>query len=168
MEAFTPDHVQAALDTFNLGIKIRLFENSTATSQQAADNIGCELGQIAKSLAFIIDGQPIVVIASGDQRVDDKKLAALYNVGRKKVRSATPEQCVEIYGYAPGGVAPLGYRTSGLPVYLDESLQRYSQIYAAGGAHNAIFPVTLAQLVHISGGKFIDVKKDAQASSDEE
>ncbi|MBZ0286633.1 MAG: YbaK/EbsC family protein [Anaerolineae bacterium] len=160
MEALTPDHVQAALDSFNLGIKIRLFENSTATSQLAADNIGCELGQIAKSLAFIIDGQPIVVIASGDQRVDDKKLAALYNVGRKKVRPATPEQCVEIYGYAPGGVAPLGYRTPGLPVLLDESLRRYTQIYAAGGAHNAIFPVTLDQLAQISGGQFADVKKD--------
>ena len=168
MEALTPEYVQAALDSFNLGIKIRFFENSTATSQQAADNIGCELGQIAKSLAFIIDGQPVVVIASGDQRVDDKKLAALYNVGRKKVRPATPEQCVEIYGYAPGGVAPLGYRTPGLPVYLDESLQRYTQIYAAGGAHNAIFPVTLEQLAHISGGKFTDVKKDAQASGAEE
>jgi prolyl-tRNA editing enzyme YbaK/EbsC (Cys-tRNA(Pro) deacylase) len=167
MEALTPDHVQAALDTFNLGIKIRFFENSTATSQLAADNIGCELGQIAKSLAFIIDGQPIVVIASGDQRVDDKKLAALFNVGRKKVRPATPEQCVEVYGYAPGGVAPLGYRTPGLPVYLDESLRRYTQIYAAGGAHNAIFPVTLDQLVQISGGQFADVKKDAGAGEGE-
>jgi prolyl-tRNA editing enzyme YbaK/EbsC (Cys-tRNA(Pro) deacylase) len=168
MEALTPDDVQAALDTFNLGIKIRFFENSTATSQQAADNIGCELGQIAKSLAFIIDGQPIVVIASGDQRVDDKKLAALYNVGRKKIRPATPEQCVEIYGYAPGGVAPLGYRTPGLPVLLDESLQRYTQIYAAGGAHNAIFPVTLEQLAQISGGKFTDVKKEASVPGEGE
>lgn len=162
MESFTPEHVQAALDSFGQGITIRFFDNSTATSQLAADNIGCELGQIAKSLAFIIDGQPIVVIASGDQRVDDKKLAALYNVGRKRVRPATPEQCVEIYGYAPGGVPPLAYRTPGLRVHLDESLQRYQQIYAAGGAHNAIFPVTLAQLAQISGGKFTDVRKAAQ------
>lgn len=166
MEPLTPDHVQTALDNFHQGIKIRFFDNSTATSQLAADNIGCELGQIAKSLAFIIDGQPVVVIASGDQRVDDKKLAALYNVGRKKVRSATPEQCIEIYGYAPGGVPPLAYRTSGLPVHLDDSLQRYQQIYAAGGASNAIFPVTLDQLVQISGGQFTDVKKEAQESGE--
>jgi prolyl-tRNA editing enzyme YbaK/EbsC (Cys-tRNA(Pro) deacylase) len=159
MEPLTPEHVQAALDSYRLGITIGFFENSTATSQLAADNIGCELGQIAKSLAFIIDGQPVVVIASGDQRVDDKKLAALHKVGRKKVRAATPEQCIEIYGYAPGGVPPLAYRTAGLPVYLDDSLRRYEQIYAAGGAHNAIFPVTLAQLVQISGGQFADVKK---------
>jgi prolyl-tRNA editing enzyme YbaK/EbsC (Cys-tRNA(Pro) deacylase) len=161
MESLTPQHVQVALDSFNLGIQIRFFDNSTATSQLAADNIGCELGQIAKSLAFIVDGQPIVVIASGDQRVDDRKLAALYNVGRKKVRPATPEQCVEIYGYAPGGVPPLAYRTPGLKVYLDESLKRYQQIYAAGGAHNAIFPVTIEQLPQISGGQFADVKREA-------
>ena len=167
METLTPDQVQAALDSFGQGIRIRFFDHSTATSQLAADNIGCELGQIAKSLAFIIDGQPIVVIAAGDQRVDDKKLAALYNVGRKKVRPATPEQCVEIYGYAPGGVPPLAYRTPGLPVHLDESLQRYEQIYAAGGAHNAIFPVTLAQLVQISGGHFADVRKEAQEGAGE-
>jgi prolyl-tRNA editing enzyme YbaK/EbsC (Cys-tRNA(Pro) deacylase) len=160
MESFKPEHVQAALDSYNLGIRIRFFDNSTATSQLAADNIGCELGQIAKSLAFIVDGKPIVVIASGDQRVDDKKLAAMHDVGRKKVRPATPEQCVEIYGYAPGGVPPLAYRTAGLPVHLDDSLQRYEQIYAAGGAHNAIFPVTLEQLVTISGGQFADVKKE--------
>jgi len=165
MEPLTPEHVQAALDSYNLGIQIRFFDNSTATSQLAADNVGCELGQIAKSLAFIVDGTPIVVIASGDQRVDDKKLAALYNVGRKKVRAARPEQCIEIYGYAPGGVPPLAYRTPGLTVYLDDSLQRYQQIYAAGGAHNAIFPVTLAQLVQISGGQFADVKKESTEDS---
>ncbi len=161
MDTLTPANVQAALDSFNLGIQIRFFDNSTATSQMAADNIGCELGQIAKSLAFLVDGQPIMVIASGDQRVDDRKIASLHNVGRKKVRAASPEQCIELYGYAPGGVPPLAYRTPDLPVYLDNSLQRFQQIYAAGGAHNAIFPVTLDQLVQISGGKFVDVKRDA-------
>ena len=161
MEPLPPEHVQNALDAHNLGIQIRFFENSTATSQLAADNIGCELGQIAKSLCFMVDGKPIVVIASGDQRVDDRKLAAMYNVGRKKIRPAKPEECIDIYGYAPGGVPPLAHRTPGLPVHLDESLQRYQQIYAAGGAHNAIFPVTLDQLVQISGGQFADVKRDA-------
>jgi prolyl-tRNA editing enzyme YbaK/EbsC (Cys-tRNA(Pro) deacylase) len=160
MQPFTPAHVQAALDRLNLGVTIHFYENSTATSQLAADNIGCELGQIIKSLAFMVDGKPILVLASGDQRVDDRKLAAMFNVGRKKVRTATPEQCIEIYGYAPGGVPPLAHRTPDLPVYLDDSLQRYQQLYAAGGAHNAIFPITLDQLVGVSGAPFADVKRD--------
>lgn len=159
MQPLMPADVQAALDQLNLGIAIRFFENSTATSQQAADNIGCELGQIVKSLAFIIDEKPILVLASGDQRVDDKKLAAIYNVGRKKVKTASPEQCVEIYGYAPGGVPPLAHRTPGLPVHIDDSLKRYDQLYAAGGAHNAIFPITLKQLEQVTNGQIADVAK---------
>jgi prolyl-tRNA editing enzyme YbaK/EbsC (Cys-tRNA(Pro) deacylase) len=161
MEPMTPADVQAALDRLNLGIKINFFENSTATSQMAADNIGCALGQIVKSLAFVVDEQPIIILASGDQRVDDRKIAAIFNVGRKKVKVATPEQCVEIYGYAPGGVPPLAHRTSGLPMFLDDSLQRFPQLYAAGGAHNAIFPITLDQLVSITSAPFADVKRDA-------
>jgi prolyl-tRNA editing enzyme YbaK/EbsC (Cys-tRNA(Pro) deacylase) len=159
VQPLTAADVQTALDQLNTGISIRFFENTTATSQQAADNVGCELGQIVKSLAFIIDEQPIIVLASGDQRVDDKKLAALYNVGRKKVRTASPEQCIEIYGYAPGGVPPVAHRTPGLPVYIDDSLKRYEQLYAAGGAHNAIFPITLTLLEQITGGQFVDVAK---------
>ena len=158
MEPLTPADVQAALDRW--GIKIHFFENSTATSQLAADNIGCELGQIVKSLAFIVDDQPIVVLASGDQRVDDRKLAAMFNVGRKKVKVATPEQCIEIYGYAPGGVPPLAHRSPDLPMYLDDSLQRYQQLYAAGGAHNAIFPIMLQQLIEMTGAQFADVKRE--------
>lgn len=159
MQPLTTTDVQAALDQLGLGIQIRLFDSSTATSQQAADNIGCELGQIVKSLCFIIDGQPIVVLASGDQRVDDRKLAEFYGVGRKKVKIASVEECVAIYGYEPGGVPPVGHRTPGLPIYIDDSLQRYEMLYAAGGAHNAIFPITLAQLTAATGGTIADVKR---------
>lgn len=155
----TPDDVRAALKAAGLDIEITLYDTTTATSQQAADNIGCLLGQIAKSVAFIVDGQPILVIASGDQRVDDRKVAAIFNVGRKKVKAATPEQCVEIYGYAPGSVPPLGHRTQHLPVLIDESLKRFELLYAAGGAHNAIFPITLDDLVSASGGQFADVAR---------
>ncbi len=161
MQPLTPDDVQAALDQTGTGIQIRFFDTPTATSQQAADNIGCELGQIVKSLAFIIDGQPVVVLASGDQFVDDRKLANLYTVGRKKIKTATPEQCITIYGYAPGGVPPLAHRTAGLPVLIDDSLQRYDLLYAAGGAHNAIFPISVEQLLAITGGQVADVRKSA-------
>lgn len=161
----TPADVRAALKAAGLDIEITLYDTTTATSQQAADNIGCLLGQIAKSIAFIVEGQPILVIASGDQRVDDRKVAAFFNVGRKKVKSATPEQCVEIYGYAPGSVPPLGHRTPQLPVLIDESLKRFDVLYAAGGAHNAIFPITLDDLVSASGGQFADVARSDLTSS---
>jgi len=157
MQPFTSEHVQATLAAHGLDIKIHHFETTTATSQQAADNIGCQLGQIVKSIAFLVDGHPILVLTSGDQRVDDKKIAALYDVGRKKVKVATPEQMVEIYGYAPGSMPPLAHRSADLDIYVDESLGRFDMLYAAGGAHNAIFPITLEQLLQVSGGKLTDI-----------
>jgi len=161
MEALTPDHVQTALHAFHLGIIIRLFPHSTATSRLAAEAIGCEVGQIAKSLCFVVQDQPILVIASGDQRVDERKLATLLGVTRKQVKFATPAQCIEHSGDAPGGVPPVGHRRRPHAVFLDESLKRYTQVYPAGGASHAIFGVTLTQLAQISGGTFADVKRDA-------
>lgn len=161
MHPLTPDDVQAALTALNLPIEIRFFETTTATSQQAADNIGCELGQIVKSLCFIVElpdnQQPVLVLTSGDQRVDDRKIAERYGVGRKRVRVATPDECVAIFGYAPGGVPPIGHRTAGLPVFIDSSLLRFDQLYAAGGAHNAIFPITPTELERATNGEFADV-----------
>lgn len=160
MQPFSPHNVQNALDQFNFGIKIQFFDTPTATSQQAADNIGCALGQIVKSLCFVVADVPILVLASGDQRVDDRKLAALYGVHRKQVKIATPEECLSIYGYIPGGVPPLAHRTPALPTYIDDSLTRFEKLYGAGGAHNAIFPITLEQLKVVTNGIIADVKKD--------
>jgi prolyl-tRNA editing enzyme YbaK/EbsC (Cys-tRNA(Pro) deacylase) len=159
MQTLTPAHVQAELDRLNTGIRIQFFETTTATSQQAADNVGCELGQIVKSIAFIVDGTPVVCLTSGDQRVDDRKIAALYGVNRKKVKIATAEELVSIWGYPPGSMPPLAYRTPGLTQYLDQTLRRYDLVYAAGGAHNAIFPIPLEQLAAVTGAPFADVVK---------
>ena len=159
MQPLTPTHVQQTLDARLPGTKITFFDEPTATSQQAADAIGCELGQIVKSLAFVVDGTPVLVLASGDQRVDDRKLATLYTVGRKKVKTATPAQCVEIYGYVPGGVPPVAHRQT-LPTYIDDSLRRYETVYAAAVAHNAIFPLAFDDLVKITDGTVMDVKKE--------
>ena len=160
MGALTSADFEAHLARRGLAIEVVRFDTPTATSQQAADAIGCELGQIAKSLAFVVDDQPILVIASGDQRVDDRKLAAIFGVTRRRVRIATPEQCVEIYGYAPGGVPPFGHATVGLRVLVDDSLTRYADLFAAAGAPDAIFAVTFDELVRLSGGELADVKRD--------
>lgn len=167
MEPFSPAHVQEVLDTLIPGTEMMCFETTTATSQQAADNIGCQLGQIVKSLCFVVEvngaEQPILVLASGDQRVDDRKIADHYGVGRKRVRIATPGECVTIYGYPPGSVPPFGHRTASLPAFIDTSLGRWEQLYAAGGAHNAIFPITLHDLQRATGGQMMDVVRESAA-----
>lgn len=150
--------VQAALDQLRLGISVIEFESSTATSQQAADNVGCHLGQIVKSLGFMISKTtPVLVLASGDQSIDERKLAALFGVGRKRARMMNAEQCLAVLGYAPGGVPPIAHRGSGFAVYLDETLKRFDTVYAAGGAANAIFPVPLSLLREVTRGIFADL-----------
>lgn len=163
MQPLSPKDVQAALDALQLDTQIRFFETPTATSQQAADNIGCQLGQIVKSICFLVENQPIIVLTSGDQKVDDRKLATIYNVGRKKVKAADAVQLVEIYGYEPGSVPPFGHRTK-IVTYIDQTLARFDMLYAAGGAHNAIFPLTLAQLQAATGGTLTDVVREADAA----
>ncbi len=167
MEPLTPEHVKKVFSEKGVEIELRFFEASTATSQQAADNIGCELGQIVKSLCFMVETAegtvPILVLASGDQRIDDRKLAEYYQVSRKKVKVATPEECLTIYGYIPGSVPPLGHRQENLPTFIDLSLRRFPQLYAAGGAHNAIFPIQLDVLQQATQGQMFDVIRDVTA-----
>ena len=159
MQPRTSEDVQTALDALGLDVQVQTFETSTATAQEAADSIGTSLGSIAKSLCFMVGGQPVLVIASGDQRVDGRKLGALHGVGRKKVKIADAETTLKATGYAPGGVPPVGH-IQALPVYIDEMLGRFEVIYAAAGSPHAIFPVPYQTLVEVTGGQVVDVAKE--------
>lgn len=161
-EAWGTADVQRVLDVKAPDITITSFDASTATSQLAAEQIGCELGQIAKSIAFWVEERPVLVITSGDQRVDDRKLAAHFEVSRKKIRIASPDECIAMTGYAPGGVPPIAHRRDDITYFVDASLQRYAQIFAAAGAANAIMPVTVARLLELTGGAVADFARDVQ------
>ena len=161
MEPLTPADVKPVLEAFDPTIKILAFETSTATSELAAEAIGCKVSQIAKSICFIIDETtPVVVITSGDQQVDDRKVAALFNVGRKKVKMAKPDECVSIFGYVPGSVPPVAHRTP-VKIYLDATLKRHTDVYPAAGSASACFGITLEGLQKLTGGTFADVVRDA-------
>ena len=154
----TPDHVRAALDALGVDIPIQRFETSTATSQEAADALDTELGSIAKSLCFLIEGKPVILVGAGDQRMDDRKLATLFGVGRKTVRLASAEQSIEFSGYAPGGVPPIGHRDR-LPIYVDDTLARFDIVYAAGGAPDAIFRIPYPDLLRMTAGEVVDIAR---------
>lgn len=160
MQVLGLEDVRMALLSLKLDVEVIEFASSTATSQQAADNVGCELGQIVKSLGFMIDKKtPVLVLASGDQMIDERKLAALFAVGRKKARMMTAEQCIARLGYPPGGVPPIGHRSGGIAVYIDQSLRCFKLVYAAGGAANAIFPISPDTLQRVTGGVYADLVK---------
>jgi len=152
--------VQAALARLAPDIKIATFPASTATAQQAADKVGCQLGQIVKSLGYMLNRErPILVLCSGDRSIDERKLAAHFGIGRKKIRMMTAQQCLALLGYAPGAVPPLALRSPDIVVHMDAQLQRYELVYAAGGAANALFPIAPATLQDITSAQIIDAAR---------
>jgi len=136
------------------------FEQSTHSSIEAAAAIGCDVAQIAKSMLFkAADGTPVLVVASGTNRVDDKKFAALLG---QKVSRTNAAFVLDRAGFAVGGVPPVGHATT--PVtFLDQDLQAYSTIWAAAGSPNAVFALTPADLARLTGADFVDVAKGAVA-----
>ncbi len=150
------EKVQAALDRLGLGIRVMQFDTSTATAEQAAAAAGCELGAIVKSMLFLIDGKPAVVLVAGDRMADQRKLAAHFGVGKKKIRLAEPATVRATTGYDVGGVPPVGHDAS-LPVFIDRSLERFETVWAAAGSSNAVFPIRFAMLKEICSGQVIEI-----------
>ena len=139
------------------GLDARVIELSVAarTSAQAATALGVEVGQIAKSLVFRATqtSRPVLVIAAGDRRVDEARVAARLG---EPIERATPEFVREHAGFAIGGVAPVGH-ASVMVTYVDASLRRFPLLWAAGGTPHCVFPIEPAALVRVSGGIECDV-----------
>ena len=132
------------------------FDESTHTAQEAADAIGCKLAQIAKSILFrSASGRPVLVIASGINKVDEKKIRALLG---EKIERASPDFVKEMTGFEVGGVPPLGH-ASPCVIYLDEDLMAYPTLWAAGGTPNAVFEIGFERLAEMSGATVADVAK---------
>lgn len=148
--------VRAALIAAGVAAEIREFDASTRTAADAAAAIGCEVAQIAKSLVFRgrESGRAVLVIASGINRVDEKKLSALIG---EKIGKADADFVRTETGFAIGGVAPLGH-TGKVVLFIDADLLHYQEIWAAAGAPNAVFRLTPAELVQVTGGQIVDVK----------
>ena len=146
---------QVALDALGLRRSVIELPVEARTSQQAADAVGVGVGQIAKSLVFMVDGAPIMVIASGVNRVDERKLATLAG---GKIRRADADTVKKATGYTIGGVPPFGHDT-GLRLWIDEDLLGHDLIYAAGGVPECIFPLTPEELLKATGGTVADVRE---------
>jgi prolyl-tRNA editing enzyme YbaK/EbsC (Cys-tRNA(Pro) deacylase) len=149
--------VQAALTACGLTREVIELDVHARTSQQAADALGVTVAQIAKSLVFTVNGAPIMVVAAGDNRVDEGKVSALAG---GKIRRADPDQVKQATGYSIGGVPPVAH-ASPLPIWIDRDLGRHAVFYAAAGLPECVFPLTLDELVRASGGTVADVKQDA-------
>ncbi|GAA2968254.1 YbaK/EbsC family protein [Actinokineospora diospyrosa] len=128
---------------------IRFLDDDVRTAAAAAAALGIPVGAIANSLVFIADGEPLLVLTSGDHRADTGKLAEL--VGATEVRKADPAFVREHTGQAIGGVAPIGHPEP-LRTLVDSHLERYPAVWAAAGHPKSVFPTTYADLVTLTGG----------------
>jgi prolyl-tRNA editing enzyme YbaK/EbsC (Cys-tRNA(Pro) deacylase) len=142
------ERVQRALADAGSGARVVELADSARTAAEAAVALGVSVGQIANSLVFVADGEPLLVMTSGANRVDTARVGALLGatVGR-----ADPDTVRNATGFPIGGVAPVGFPAP-VRVLVDEDLLRYDVIWAAAGTPHAVFPTTGAELVRITGG----------------
>lgn len=156
----TTESVRAHFASLGLALPIIEHEQSTATVALAAEAFGVAPGQIAKTLAFrLATGEAVLVVASGDARVDNGKLKQA--LGKGKMLSH--DEVTALTGHPVGGVCPFGLATP-MPVYLDVSLKAWPELLpAAGGTRNGV-RVTPSQMAHITQGQWVDVCKAAPAA----
>jgi prolyl-tRNA editing enzyme YbaK/EbsC (Cys-tRNA(Pro) deacylase) len=135
-----------------LEVEVQRLEASTRTVKDAAVAVGCEEAEIAKSIVFVADGDPVVCIASGRHRIDTDKLADALDVA--EVRQAAADEVRAATGYAIGGVPPFGHD---LPVLFDESLLEHGRVWAAAGDPHSLFCVDPRKLADCVGARVVAV-----------
>lgn len=144
------------LDEYGFKDRVKLLDESSATVDLAAEAVGVEPDQIAKTLSFLVKDVPVLVLASGKARIDNHKFKEEFKTKAKMIHS---DQVEAMVGHAPGGVCPFGVK-EGVQVYLDNSLKKHEVVYPAAGTGNSAVKLTVPELEKCSGYlKWIDVCK---------
>ena len=149
------ERVQAELRSRGAAGEVVELAASTRTSQEAAAAIGTTVAQIAKSLVFLAGETPVLVIASGINRVSMEKLAEILGCAATRPDAETVKR---LTGFPIGGVAPVGHATP-MRVLIDRDLLRHEEIWAAAGTPNAVFRITPSALARITDGEVVDLKE---------
>jgi len=144
-----------AADEHGLTVDVHEFPEGTKTAADAADAIGCDVAQIASSIAMDADGL-VVVVTSGANRVDEDALADLRGMDPDDVAMANPEEVRATLGWAIGGVPPFCHDAA-VPVYLDETLTAFDTVWAAAGTPEAVFPIDPEQVTALADATVVDV-----------
>jgi len=143
-----PDYLEQYMKSRGIsGEIIRLSPSAAKTSASAAESVGCEISQIAKSIVLKGEERYYVVVLSGDKRIDLKKASATL---RDTLRLAKPEEILEQTGYPVGGVPPFGHANS-LKILVDKSLLRFEEVYSSGGSDNTLLKIKVKELIKATG-----------------
>ena len=150
------DRVKAYFRELGVEDKVQELEESSATVELAAQALGVEPGRIAKTLSFMVDGNPILIVAAGDVKIDNAKYKKFFGA---KAKMLTPDEAVTLIGHAVGGVCPFAVN-DGVTVYLDESLKKFVTVFPACGSSNSAIELTMEELEKYSLFKeWVDVCK---------
>lgn len=144
------------LKKFHLDGNVIEFHESTATVREAAEALGCRDAEIAKTMAFLVDDSPILIVASGDKKIDNSKFKQTFHTKAKMIPS---EELETLVGHTAGGVCPFGIN-SNVKVYLDVSLKEFDTVYPACGTSNSAVKLTIPELEEASNYvEYVDVCK---------
>ena len=147
--------VKSYMEENSINGEIIMFKAEQAkTSASAAEHLGCEVAQIAKSIVLKADN-PILVILSGDMRVDLKKLSEVIG---EKAKLASPEYVSEEVGFIIGGVPPMGFDRP-VRILIDKSIERFSEVFSSGGSRDSILKIDVNELKNVDKGEIVDVSK---------
>ena len=135
---------------------VRELPADTSTAESAARAVSAPQGSIVKSLIFLADNTPLLVLVAGDRRADVKRLRATLGISKRRLRIAHPPQVLEHTGFEVGGVPPVGH-TKPIRTLIDSTLARFDPVWAAAGSANAVFPISFDRLVSITGGEVMDL-----------
>ena len=150
------ENVKKYFGKFGIESRIKEFDESSATVELAAKAVGCELCRIAKTLSFMVNDKPILIVTAGDAKVDNQKYKAKFST---KAKMLSPDEVISLVGHAVGGVCPFGIK-DGVVVYLDESLKRFDTVFPACGSSNSAIELTISELEKYSNfNSWIDVCK---------
>jgi prolyl-tRNA editing enzyme YbaK/EbsC (Cys-tRNA(Pro) deacylase) len=147
------DRFRAAAAELGVPVEVRRFPQETRTAHDAAGALGCDIGQIVKSLVFMADGEAMVALTSGANRVDPDLLAGA--LGADEVRRANPEEARRETGFAIGGTPPFGHGRR-LRTLIDPDLLAYPEVWAAAGAPDSVFPISPQQLMEAASAQLAE------------
>ena len=150
------ENVREHLRKYGKDQDIILFDKSSATVKEAAEDLGTEEGRIAKTMSFLLSAGPAVIVAAGDEKIDNRKFKDTFH---EKARMIGPDEVEALTGHPVGGVCPFALK-DGVKVYLDESLKRFDCVYPAAGTRNSAIRLTIEELEKISEcDGWVDVTK---------
>jgi Cys-tRNA(Pro) deacylase len=136
-------------------LQTQTLPQSTGTAEEAAQALDCQLDQIAKSICFWADDQPLLVIASGVNRINEQTVAKLLGVGEVSIMD--PDEVQKETGYAVGGVPPFGHQKE-IKTLIDKDLMQFDKIWAAAGSPHSVFDITPKKLKKITSGQVVKIK----------